>query len=121
MSLIKALTILKSNPEKVFVNTKGEHLWVQPDGDLYFEGDYLSLEERWEEAEKPVTWQEAIEAWVNGKGNMVEMEDMDPIFSYNDDVLINPASNKLGCFINNETKGFNRILFEQGTWYIIDK
>lgn len=72
MKLDEALKALDENPKKVFscagmrvtvvsgaykftnVNTRKSEFWIGKDND-------------WQEVKQPVTWQEALEAWANGR------------------------------------------------------
>ena len=67
MELWEAMKELGENPNKVFKNRYGVKLtakngWASIDGRTTF-----PMEDVWEEVKQPVPWQEAIQAWVDGK------------------------------------------------------
>ena len=66
MKLCEAMKKLDENPNKVFKNRHGVRLtakdgWASIDGRTTF-----PMEDVWEEVKQPVTWQEAIQAWIDG-------------------------------------------------------
>ena len=72
MELWEAMKELGENPNKVFKNRYGVKLtakdgWASIDGRTTF-----PMEDVWEEVKQPVTWQEAIQAWADGKTVIVE-------------------------------------------------
>lgn len=69
------------------------------------------LNGEWEEVKEPVIWQEAFEAWVNGKSFTIE---------YQGNIYKQPKMNKLGCFGINVSNGFEERMFTEGKWYIED-
>ena len=67
MELWEAMKELGENPNKVFKNRYGVKLtakdgWASIDGRTTF-----PMEDVWEEVKQPVTWQEAILKFANGK------------------------------------------------------
>ena len=72
MELWEAMKELGENPNKVFKNRYGVKLtakngWASIDGRTTF-----PMEDVWEEVKQPVPWQEAIQAWAEGKTVIVE-------------------------------------------------
>jgi len=66
------------------------------------------LGDNWELIPQEVTWQEAIQAWIEGKGIQVKI---------NDWVREQPSSYKFGC-PPGLVLGFDRDEFKKGKWYI---
>ena len=65
---------LEENPKKVFKNDINREISISAQGgiafiDVYFQNGncYIDPSKDWHEVKQPVTWQEAIEAWANGK------------------------------------------------------
>ena len=73
MKLWEALKELEENPKKVFESSLvGVEYKISSDGEVTaFEatGKFTGLNNcrDWQEVKQPVTWQEAIEAWADGK------------------------------------------------------
>ena len=73
--------------------------------------------EEWREIEEPVTWQEAIQAWINGKGFRIE---------YGEACYRQSFKNRLGCITNCEYsgcvnwEGFDKAILLEGKIYIED-
>ena len=119
--MIKALS---ENPKLQFCN--GPHIvkisdktkkitWVQDDGSedpfiifSHAPGAVDNLHIDWELLPQEVTWQEAIQAWLNCKEIYVETDD---------GKYTQRASFRLGCFALGQD-GFNKNCFRSGKWYI---
>ena len=71
----------------------------------------------WEVAKKPVTWQEAIEAWKNGKSFSIEVENYGVTY-------VQSSIFKLGCLRVKDkptiTNGIDFEMFTNGKFYIED-
>ena len=63
----------------------------------------------WELVPKEVTWQEAIQAWLDGKSFYIE---------HGGTRYTQSGGGRLGCFKNNLLEGFGGGLFRDGKWYI---
>ena len=70
MKLWEALKELEENPDKKFksVNYNQEDIIISMGAGCYdLPFRVLDSNRDWQEIKQPVTWQEAIEAWANGK------------------------------------------------------
>lgn len=115
MKLWKALKELDENPEKKF-SSKFERV----DADVFIEGISLKVVHQgvvvlaldvnrdWQEVKQPVTWQEALEAWVNGKTIKCTIQGSDFIFDGYKPKL------------RDQIDTIGRIQLREGTWYIED-
>ena len=69
---------LTENPKKAFMRNYDE-LVVKVDktGALTWEKghEHLCVDDEWTENKQPITWQEAIEAWANGKNVKCEINE----------------------------------------------
>jgi hypothetical protein len=65
--------------------------------------------DNWTVIREPVPWQEAIQAWIDGKCIYAETEGLRKL-------EINPEL-RLGEFVHSDT-GIDLIYFQKGTWYI---
>lgn len=116
MKLWEALKELEENPKKVFKSNNGfgevtlgysngiEFIGVQKTKN----GTFLSELREWQEVKQPVTWQEAIEAWVNGKTIKCTMQGSDFVFDGYKPKL------------RDQIDTIGRIQLREGTWYIED-
>lgn len=126
MKLWEVLKELEENPEKRFksfnrtlgienvlelseshlylkrTNLHGEELPSDTDSGG-FNGN-INIHADWQEVKQPVTWQEAIEAWANGKAVKCECEGGVTFFK--------PPRQSSACFTDK--------LITHGTWYIED-
>lgn len=84
----------------------GKNIDAEPGG--WFGGN-IYQEADWQEVKQPVTWQEAIEAWVNGK-TVKCVDDEGKAWTYKQKWLV--ASEDDNALALNEIK--------YGTWYIED-
>lgn len=112
MKLWEALKELEENPKKVFKSNNGfgevtlgysngiEFIGVQKTKN----GTFLSELRDWQEVKQPVTWQEAIEAWANGKKIRCKCEGGETFYR--------PSKESSACFTAK--------LITHGTWYIED-
>jgi hypothetical protein len=125
MKLWEVLKALEENPEKKFETDSGKfksifsakggffHLDVYNDGRLIpqeygggaFNGN-VCLGKEWQEIKQPVTWQEAIEAWANGKTIRCEDGGSGCLFSGGRNTLTDSAG------------PIDRYQITKGTWYI---
>lgn len=78
----------------------------------------LGIDEEWELVREPVTWQEAIHAWLDGKGLRVELpggtiitQDTACVLGYHS-VIIGRERKK------SEVPGFAKDLFTEGKWFV---
>ena len=71
-------------------------------GNIYQEAD-------WQEIKQPVTWQEAIEAWMNGEPIKCVLEESVSVF---DGEKIN--------FRDSRSNAVDKVQLRNGTWYIED-
>ena len=70
MKLWEVLKALEENPDKKFksVNYNQEEIIISMGAGCYdLPFRVLDSNRDWQEIKQPVTWQEAIEAWANGK------------------------------------------------------
>ena len=67
----------------------------------------------WELIAQEVTWQEAIQAWLNNKSIRIEVADKE---GNGKSLYYQKWTNRLGCM--GVTEGFNKDLFVRGKWYI---
>ena len=125
MKLWEVLKELEENPKKVFeCNLISDFKAVMSTRDGYFDlkifnyyGELISQEIKggafnenirinrdWQEVKQPVTWQEAIEAWAEGKKITCECEGVGTFFR--------PSNVSSACFTAK--------LITHGTWYIED-
>ena len=118
------IKVLAENPKLQFEN--GIHVvkisdstkkvvWVQDDGDedsfiiySHAPGAVDSLHIDWELVPQEVTWQEAIQAWIDGKDIRVECDGA----TYEQ---VNSCG--LGCY-EGRNKGLYPRFFKVGKWYI---
>lgn len=119
--MIKKLT---ENPEKEFACNYGKAIrlgdkiiWAKT-GKI-IELDYYTLSAKWEEVKAPVPWQEAIQAWIDGKGFRIEMP--------NGKIIHQSAIEAFGIQLRTEDGDFNAqefgimaSCFIVGKWYIED-
>lgn len=80
----------------------------------YFMLTGLTGFEEWEEVKESVTFQEAVEAWCNGKSFIVEYRGrtFEQIWAY-----------KLGCLFDENKEyayGFEQAMLEEGKFYVKD-
>lgn len=111
MKLWEVLKALEENPKKVFKSSlAGVEYKISLDGDVTaFEastGKYTGLnnDRDWQEIGRPVPWQEAIEAWADGKKIRCKCEGGETFFR--------PSNVSSACFTAK--------LITHGTWYIED-
>jgi hypothetical protein len=74
----------------------------------------LPIDADWELIPQEVTWQEAIQSWIDGKSLTIELG-KDSIAG--ESKYFQPEINRLGCFICGK-RGFDKELFIKGKWYI---
>lgn len=74
-----------------------------------FSGNF-ALDEEWRVKRQPVPWQQAIKAWVKGKGFEIKLESK---------IFTQLSDRPLGCFQNTGTC-FYREMFTEGQWFILD-
>jgi len=67
-------------------------------------------DEDWELVPQEVTWQEAIQGWLDGKSFYIELGGTRYTQS---------RGSRLGCFNNNLLNGFGGGLFREGKWFIV--
>ena len=72
-----------------------------------FDGNFATDEDDWQPVRQPVTWQEAIQAWADGK--TIKCEHGQITFVYNPD----------DEFFGNHS-GVHKRLFTNGSWYVDD-
>ena len=131
MKLWEVLKALEENPEKVFkgnlscgfktlmrvrdgyfdlkiFNLSGELIPQEKKGGVFNENLRLSLD--WQELKQPVSWQEAIEAWANGKTIGVTQKDIEKRFYEGKDYLLRDQH---GYSVSEDE-------IAEGTWYIED-
>lgn len=109
MKLWEVLKALEENPEKEF-ECVGMRL-IRESGTYRFinvntreRNFYMGVDNDWQEIKKPVTWQEALEAWANGKPIKCECE-----FGI---IYFKPPRQSSACLTAK--------LITHGTWYIED-
>ncbi len=95
----------KSDEWIVYIDKRGSFHMLDPNGDE--EELNLTIFDEWEIIEEPVSWQEAIQAWLNGKD----------VYCVSDDVKINISGE------NNVLEDVNHLYltkddFKNGKWYI---
>ncbi len=96
--------LLLSNDDIYHFNDKGQ-LRVF-DKDYYYPS--IKIDEDWELVPREVTWQEAIQAWLNGKDISIE---------YGGGTFIQKYACRFGV-LENQFDGFGAKLFTDGKWYI---
>lgn len=75
------------------------------------DGIYIGKERNWKPYKEPVSWQEAIQTWRDGKNFYIEIDNK-TYKQYNKNnlgFLINEAGNQYGFFVR---------MFTEGQWYI---
>jgi hypothetical protein len=109
---------LTENPNKKFrKDTWADGIWITIDEYGYLideDGELLgmpSINEEWEEVPREVTWQEALEAWINKERIEVWREGSLVYRS-------NPGY-KLGASEKDKGYHFDRSDFTKGIWYIL--
>ena len=131
MKLWEVLKELEENPKKRFKSIKRMSdvesvLWIGSNDYLYLErkkldGTKLPVDKSsggfngniniyadWQEVKQPVTWQEAIEAWMNGKTIGVTQKDIEKRFYEGKDYLLRDQH---GDSVSEDE-------IAEGTWYI---
>jgi len=115
MKLWEVLKALDENPKKVFEsNLAGLEYKISLDGEIIaFESGavkFIGLNNcrDWQEVKQPVTWQEAIEAWTNGKTIRCEDGGFDYLFSGGKSILTDSVG------------PIDTYQITKGTWYIED-
>lgn len=126
MKLWEVLKALEENPEKVFECDTGSRIkffdnrlhWYDKHGNPKeaFEirdkrsgtGACHNTGDFWHEVKQPVTWQEAIEAWTNGKTIRCEDGGYDYLFSGGKNTLTDSVG------------PIDKYQITKGTWYIED-
>lgn len=113
MKLWEVLKALDENPEKEF-KCGGVRL-ICEFGTYRFtnvttqeRAFYMGADNDWQEVKQPVTWQEAIEAWTNGKTIRCEDGGFDCLFSGGKSVLTDSVG------------PIDKYQITKGTWYIED-
>ena len=71
----------------------------------------------WKLVQKPVTWQEAIQAWLDGKGFRVEMPD-GAIITQDKAHVLGYYSVVQGIKDRSRIPGFDKDLFRDGKWFV---
>ena len=71
---------------------------VYHDGAVEFSGNLLINDDGWEVVRKPVTWQEAIQAWNDGKVVKVSTIHQDYVFSPIEKMTVLPTMIKYGTW-----------------------
>lgn len=115
MKLWEAFKALEENPKKVFKDKFSRTIHINDKGGIQFNGVnivraktfgvcYIDPKVDWQEVKQPVTWQEAIEAWANGKKIRCKCEGGETFFR--------PSNVSSACFTAK--------LITHGTWYIED-
>lgn len=115
MKLWEALKTLEENPEKEF---KCGIMRLVRESDVYRfinvntheRAFYMGAHNDWKEIKQPVTWQEAIKAWMNGKTICVTQKDIEKRFYEGKDYLLRDQH---GDSVSEDE-------IAEGTWYIED-
>lgn len=68
------------------------------------------LKDEWKLIPQEVTWQEAIQAWVDGKEFLIK---------HNGKEYKQRQCSRLGCLSDNPFSGFGNGLFTEGKWFIL--
>ena len=133
MKLWEAMKELTENPEKVFERNDRYKTWtlktdyksnydvtyyfiLECEGqDSYgdagrFSGNLASNEEDWEEAKQSVPWQEAFQAWIDGKSVVCEYEEK-YTYSSHDGLKYDEMVDQCG-------DGVDLTQLRYGTWYV---
>lgn len=129
MKLWEVLKALEENPKKVFecnlisgfkalMSTRNGYFDLKIFncyGELISQGikggafnENISVNNDWHEVKQPVTWQEAVEAWMNGKTIRCTMQGSDFVFDGYKPKL------------RDQIDTIGRIQLKEGTWYIED-
>ena len=97
----EVVKILMENPRLRFeakINKKKSNMWIDTDGDLVMDvvktapdypitdNEWLNAE--WQLVETPVTWQEALQAWTEGKTIKREFGDNEGTIYLGEDILL---------------------------------
>ena len=114
MKLWEALKALDENPKKIFKSNEGfGEVTLEYRNGIKFigiqktiNGAFLSELRYWQEVKQPVPWQEAIEAWANGK--RIKYENEHGCLTYSGNTL----KDELGPLASYQ--------LTTGTWYIED-
>lgn len=114
MKTWEMLKELTENPNKRFCSTKnksdcvsnncGKVEWI--DGNHFYPS--WILDEEWEEAPQEVTWQEALEAWANGKDIKSVIYDEEIFYKHEEGYLEDQ---------NGDAISFDELT--EGKWYIL--
>jgi len=115
----EVVKILMDNPRLRFeakINKKKSNMWIDTEGDLVMDvvetaPDYSITDNEWLNAEwhlveTPITWQEALQAWAEGKTVICKLND------------INEEYSEL-CFSNNHDTPLTRYQILYGQWFIV--
>ena len=109
MKTSEMIAMLEKNPKLKFISNYGYTVAVDTKNELITDRDnYLivNLKRDWQLVREPVTWQEALQAWVDGKTIKCE-------YPPNDMKLISTT-----FFPKNLTSTPTREALITGTWYI---
>ena len=129
MKLWEVMKALDENPKKVFRSKVTNSRLMFKNGELVWENQFMKIEkftiydkrtfvefdslidntgDIWEEVKQPVTWQEAIEAWVSGKTIKCTIQGSDYVFDGHKPKL------------RGQIDTIDRSQLRDGTWYIED-
>jgi hypothetical protein len=120
MKTWEMLKELTENPKKRFKRKNWEEVYIcskngficDSNGDRYGIYDVMEdLDGGWEELPREVTWQEAIEAWINKERIEVWRE--------GSLVYRSTPGYKLGASEKNESYHLDRSDFAKGVWYVL--
>lgn len=107
---------LSENPDKKFKSKDGIIVYNLGCG-IYFDNDEgkrieyaINIYDKWKEVKEPVTWQEAIQAWVEGKTIYCILQDNQDSYKYI----------YSGTGFRNNKICISRKEIVEGNWYIED-
>ena len=130
MKLSEVIEALERNPKKRFecsligghkgyMYTKDDYYRLDihdDDGFLIYQqrgggafNDNIHINIDWQEVKQPVTWQEALEAWVNGKRVICKLNE--ETYAYHISCLL---------LVDQDANALSDSEIQRGTWYIED-
>jgi hypothetical protein len=121
MKTWEMLKELTENPKKRFKRKNWEGVYIcskngficDSNGDRYGIYDVMEdLDGGWEELPREVTWQEAIEAWIN-KERIEVWQEVSLVYR-------SSSGYKLGASEKDKGYHFDRSDFTKGKWYILE-
>jgi hypothetical protein len=101
---LKAKSHNCTRSDDILINRNGALLWYNKHSNYLFECCSVNMSAEWKIIQEPVSWQEAIQGWIDGKTVKIENED-----------------GSYYCFLKQDTfLCMNNTDFTNYNWYICD-